>query len=74
MHTKRFLTVLTLLAVASLAVQCKPKGITPASTSVPTNTATVTPADITPGDNTSTWVIGNIQAAAEVVIAPAFTG
>jgi uncharacterized repeat protein (TIGR01451 family) len=48
--------------------------VTPTASGTLSNTATITPADGTPEDNTSTWVIGNIQAAAEVVIQPAFTG
>jgi len=40
------------------------------------NTATVTPDDDTPSDNTSTWTIGNVQAAAAeaVAVQPTFTG
>jgi uncharacterized repeat protein (TIGR01451 family) len=48
--------------------------VTPTQPGTVSNTAVVTPDDVTPGDNTSTWVIGNIEAAAEVVIQPAFTG
>ena len=48
--------------------------VTPTTAGTISNTATITPNDATPGDNTSTWVIGNIQAAAEVVVQPTFTG
>jgi uncharacterized repeat protein (TIGR01451 family) len=48
--------------------------VTPTQPGTVSNTAVITPNDVTPGDNSSTWVVGNIQAAAEVVIQPAFTG
>ena len=48
--------------------------VTPTTPGTVSNTATITPNDITPGDNSSTWVVGTIQAAAEVVVQPAFTG
>ena len=48
--------------------------VTPTVAGSVSNTATITPNDGTPEDNTSTWVIGNIQALAAVVVQPTFTG
>ncbi len=48
--------------------------VTPTVAGTVSNTATVTPNDETPADNTSTWTIGNIQAAAAIAVQPTFTG
>lgn len=48
--------------------------VTPTAAGTVSNTATITPNDGTPEDNTSTWTIGNILAAAAVVVQPTFTG
>lgn len=50
--------------------------VTPTAAGTVSNTAVVTPNDNTPDDNTSTWVIGSIEAApaTATVVQPSFTG